>query len=109
MLSIMEESEYCKGMTQESQEQEGPRVLLNSVIAILIIIQIVSVLFLWSVSTVGFRAEQLFALFLGSDVLSFAMVSYIYRHLKASETPRSLWLIVGAIMLVVLIVSSAFV
>jgi len=90
-------------------EQNKSQTLLSSVIAVLIIIQVVSVAFLWSVSTVGLEAEQLFALFLGADVLSFAMVSYIYRSLKANEFPIIIWLVAGAIMLVILMISGAFI
>ena len=80
--------------------------MINSVIAVLIIIQLVSAAYLWSLNTVGLIAERLFALFLGADVLAFAMVSYIYRSYKREEPPRSSWLVVGAIMLVILMFSS---
>jgi RsiW-degrading membrane proteinase PrsW (M82 family) len=90
-------------MTVQSKSQ----ILLGSVLAILIIFQIVSVIFLWSISTVGLSAEQLFALFLGADILAFAMVSYVYRSLKEKESPRMIWLLAGSGMLVVLMVSGA--
>lgn len=90
-------------------EKDNAQILFVSVIAILVIFQIVSVAFLWSIRTVGLSAEQLFALFLGADILSFAMVSYLYRTLKANESPRAIWLIGGAIMLVILMISGALV
>jgi hypothetical protein len=90
-------------------EQSVSRILYGSVIAILIIFQIVSVVYLWTISTVGLAAEQLFALFLGGDVLAFAMVSYIYRCSKSNSSPRILWLVAGSGMLVVLMFSGAFV
>lgn len=86
-------------------EQSNSQVLFGSVIAILIIIQLVSVVYLWSLSTVGLSAERLFALFLGVDVLSFAMVSYSYRSYRKDESPKALWLGIGAIILVMLMVS----
>jgi hypothetical protein len=90
-------------------DQSESRILFSSVVAILVIFQIASVVFLWTISTVGLAAEQLFALFLGADVLSFAMVSYLYRNLKAGESPRIVWLAAGALMLVVLVFAGAFV
>ncbi len=85
------------------------QILYSSIVAILVIFQIASVVFLWTINTVGLAAEQLFALFLGADILSFAMVSYLYRSLKGGEAPRVEWLMAGAIMLVALIFAGAFV
>jgi hypothetical protein len=92
-----------------NKTQLDSQTLFTSMIVILIIFQIVSVIFLWSVSTVGLEAERLFALFLGADVLSFAMVSYLYRSLKANISPSFIWLVSGSAMLVILIVSAALV
>jgi hypothetical protein len=89
--------------------QLDTQTLFTSMIAILIIFQVVSVIFLWSISTVGLTAERLFALFLGADVLSFAMVSYLYRRLKLNESPSFIWLVSGSVMLVILMFSAAVV
>ncbi len=89
--------------------QLDSRALFASMIAILIIFQVVSVIFLWSISTVGLTAERLFALFLGADVLSFAMVSYLYRRLKVNESPSFIWLICGSLMLAILMFSAVLV
>jgi hypothetical protein len=52
------------------------------VAALLLLLEAVSVWFLWTFSSTGSAGETSFALFLAADLASFAMISYTFRSLK---------------------------
>ncbi len=58
-------------------ERTGTRI-----VALLLLLEAVSLIFLWSFDAVGSAGETAFALFLAADLTSFAMISYVYRVLK---------------------------
>ncbi|MHB1867506.1 MAG: hypothetical protein ACYCPP_01005 [Nitrososphaerales archaeon] len=79
---------------------------LNEVqVASLILFQVAVTVFLWRLNAVTTVGAGLFAIFLSADLLSFALISYIYRHVKQDgEQPK--WLIVGYVTLAILLLAS---
>lgn len=56
--------------------------IATRIVALLLLLETVSVWFLWTFDSVGSAGESSFALFLAADLVSFAIISYIYRLLK---------------------------
>lgn len=69
------------------------------VVALLLLLEALSVFLLWTFDPVGPAAESTFALFLAADLISFAMISYIYRVLKSENRIRRLPLLLGALLI----------
>jgi RsiW-degrading membrane proteinase PrsW (M82 family) len=76
------------------------------IIVFLLILQIVSTIFLWTLDALNQISEAVFALFLAVDLVSFAMISYMYRVRKQGDSPRRGWLLVGCAMMLILLFSS---
>lgn len=56
--------------------------IATRVVALLLLLEAISVWFLWTFTSVGTAGETSFALFLAADLVSFAMISYTFRTLK---------------------------
>jgi hypothetical protein len=76
------------------------------IIVLLLVLQGVSIVLLWTLDALNEVSEGTFALFLAVDMISFAMISYVYRHDKEAETPSRGWIIVGSVLVLVLLFSS---
>jgi len=80
---------------------------LNEVqVASLILFQVAVTVFLWRLNAVTTVGAGLFALFLSADLLSFALISYIYRHVKQDGEQPTKWLIVGYVTIAMLLLAS---
>ena len=78
------------------------------IVTLLLILQVVSIAYLWTSNPVGGSASGLFAVFLAVDLLSFSLVCYLYTHVKWGEAIRRVWLLVGALGLVILLLAGLF-
>ncbi len=88
----------------------GKKMKLSARIVIMLLaLQVVSTVFLLTLSPIGKVNTEIFALYVAIDLLAFAMVSYIYRMEKSDETISRVWIIIGGLMFVVLLFSSLFV
>jgi hypothetical protein len=76
------------------------------IIIFLLVLQGVSLVLLWTLDALNQVSEEIFALFLAVDMLSFAMISYVYRHAKGNEVPNRGWLIIGSALVLVLLFST---
>ncbi len=88
---------------------EGRRINMfptRRIIILLLVLQGVSLALLWTLDALNQVSEEIFALFLAVDMISFAMISYVYRHEKISETPNRGWLIVGSALVIILLFST---
>jgi len=74
-------------------------------ITLLLVLQAVTIIFLWTLDALNQVSESTFALFLAVDMISFAMISYIYRHEKEDQKPNRGWLVVGSGLILVLLFS----
>jgi hypothetical protein len=71
--------------------------------ALLILLGLVSVVYLWTLNPVQSKAQTIFALLLSVDLVVFAMASYIYRVSKWNEGVSRLPLLGGCIILLILL------
>lgn len=78
----------------------------KQVVALLLVLQIVSVVYLWAVTLVEALSAGRFAIFLAIDLLSFALVGYVYTHEKWEETINRIWILVGSAGLILLLICS---
>ena len=79
------------------------------VVALLLLLEIVSVYFLWSLNPLGHGSETAFALFLALNLVAFSMISYVYRKWRIQEDASRLLLTAGCGMLVVLLFAGLFI
>ena len=77
-------------------------------IILLLSLQVVSIVFLWTLDALNQISEGIFALFLAVDLISFAIVSYLYRSEKMREIPSRAWIVIGCVLILVLIFASLF-
>jgi hypothetical protein len=77
------------------------------IVGLLIVVELVSAYFLWTLNSVNQAGEAVFALFLAVDLVSFAMISYIYRTSKSGELNRGVLMIACCMILVFVYVSLA--
>jgi len=82
--------------------------LANGVVALLLLLEAVSVLFLWTYASVGSAGETSFALFLAADLVSFAMISYTFRSLKEEKRIGRVALLAGCVFIAALLVAALF-
>ena len=65
------------------------------IVALLIIASVASVATLWTLNPTGSTNETTFAVYLAVSLLSFAMISYIYRSSKSGDGIGRLPLVAG--------------
>ena len=75
-------------------------------VVLLIILQLASTNFLWGLDATSSVSQSRFAIFLAIDLLSFAMIAYVFRKTHTVESAYRGWLLIGSFGLVVLLISS---
>lgn len=79
----------------------------NDVLAVLLIIlQLACTNFLWGLDATSSVSQSRFAIFLAIDLLSFAMIAYVFRKRYTVESAYRGWLLIGSFGLVLLLISS---
>jgi len=76
--------------------------LAKRIVALLLLLEAVSVWFLWTFDSIGSNGETSFALFLSADLVSFAMISYTFRALKSDGKFARLPLLAGCAFITLL-------
>ena len=76
------------------------------VVTVLVILQLLSTNYLWGLDAASSVSQARFAIFLAIDLLSFAMIAYIYRKVGWREQTYRIWLLLGSFGLILLLVSS---
>lgn len=71
-------------------------------VSVLLLLQVFSVVFLWLLDTFSQTGESLFALFLSIDLISFAMLSYVYRKRRNHEDARDSVVLAGCAVILIL-------
>lgn len=77
----------------------------EQIVSLLFLLQAIATVFLWTLSALSSVSEGKFAVFLAVDLLSFAMISYMYRTQRWTKLPSRPWLLTGSIGLAILILS----
>ncbi len=75
----------------------------------LLIIQTISVVFLWSLDTLGHVSQTVFTLFLATDLLAFALMAHVYRANKAGSTIGSSYLFAWGVAIMILFLAGLIV
>ena len=73
------------------------------IVALLIIASLASVATLWTLNPTGSTSETTFAVYLAVNLVSFAMISYVYRSTKSGDGIGRLPLIAGCAFISVLL------
>jgi len=85
-------------LSGEFNERTGLRVSF-----LLLVVALASVIALWTLNTTTASAQAVFAIYLAVDLVSFAMISYIYRLSKTGDPIRKVPMLAGFVFLLVLI------
>ena len=80
----------------------------KQIVALLLLLQIVSVVYLWAATLVGALSAGRFAIFLAIDLLSFALVGYAYTHEKWGDTINRALVLLGSAGLILLLICSLY-
>lgn len=83
--------------------REVPDRVALQISGLLVILGFVSSFMLWTIDTASASGEALFALYMSMDLVSFAMISYVYRVSKRGDGISRIWMIVGFCLLLVLV------
>lgn len=86
-------------MTEQSE-----RVAV-AIIFLLVIIGIASSAVLWTIDTALASGESLFAVYLSIDLISFAMISHVYRVTKTGDNIGRIPLLGGCALLFALLIA----
>jgi len=78
------------------------------VVTLLLALQMVSAAYLWVVTSFGTLTAGRFAVFLAVDLLSFALVAYVYTHERWGETVDRVWILTGSAGLIILLLASLY-
>lgn len=71
--------------------------------SLLVFVGFASSFVLWTLDTAYASGELLFALYLSMDLISFAMIAYVYRTAKAGDAISRIWMVIGFCVLLALI------
>jgi hypothetical protein len=76
--------------------------LTARIVVSFLLLQALAMSFLWTINGFSLSGERGFALFLAVDLVSFAIVSYIYRTERGGEETNRAWIFVGASAVLIL-------
>jgi len=82
--------------------EEAERVAVR-IVGLLVVVGFASSAVLWTIDTSLSSGESLFAVFLSIDLISFAMISYVYRVTKTGDSIGRVPLLAGSILLLLLL------
>jgi len=77
-------------------------------VILLLCVQSISAVFLWTLDATDVVSEVKFAIFLAIDLLAFAIVAYCYRKLMREQTTMRIWMLIGSLGLVILLFSGLY-
>jgi hypothetical protein len=71
----------------------------------LLMVQTISVVFLWSLDTLGHVSQVIFTLFLAADLLSFGLMAHFYLAMKIGSSVRGTTIMVWWLAIMVFLVA----
>jgi len=80
----------------------------NQIVGLLLVVQAVAAIYMWVVTLFATLSAGGFAIFLAIDLLSFALVAYVYTHEKWGEPLNRAWIVLGSAGLIILLLSSLY-
>lgn len=78
----------------------------TNIVYLLLVVEAVSVFFLWDLNPINKAGEAVFAILLAVDLVAFAMISYIYRNYKSGDTLNRGLLLAACCLILVLVYAS---
>jgi hypothetical protein len=78
------------------------------VVALLLLIAALSVFVLWTVNPIGSGSETTFALFVGVDLVSVAMISYVQRSVTQNGRIGIVPMVAGCCLIVFLVFAAFY-
>jgi len=90
-------------MTERQALIDASERLGIQVMGLLLIIAAMSVVGLWTLDTSEVSGESLFAVYLSMDLISFAMIAYVYRSTNDGGGIGRLAMIAGCVLLILLV------
>ena len=86
---------------------ELPAQVKRRIVAFLLLLQLLSVYFLWTLNPVSEGGEAIFALYLSVDLMSFVMIAHLFRADKWKSNVRRITLLTGCCFLALLLLIAA--
>ena len=80
----------------------------NQIVALLLVVQAVAAIYMWGITSFWTLSAGGFAIFLAIDLLSFALIAYVYTHEKWGEAVNRAWIVAGSAGLVILLLASLY-
>ena len=77
----------------------------EQIVSLVFLLQAIATAFLVTLDALSSASEGKFAVFLAVNLMSFAVISYIYRMQRWSKLPSRPWLLAASISLAILIFS----
>jgi len=77
-------------------------------VSLLLLLQLISSIFLWTLNALGSVSGGKFATFLAVDMLALTMVAYTYTHEKWGEMVSRVWMLAGSVGLIVLLFAGLY-
>ena len=81
---------------------------IRRVVALLLVLQVISTVYLWIGNAVGIVSDARFAVFLAVNLLSFSIVAYVYTRDKWGEVITRGWIIAGSLAMILLFLSTLY-
>ena len=81
---------------------------IRRVVALLLALQVVSTVYLWTGNAVGIVSDARFAVFLAVNLLSFSTVAYVFTREKWGEVLTRRWIIASSLAFILLFLSSLY-
>jgi hypothetical protein len=78
------------------------------IVTLLLLLQAISTLFLWTLDATSSASQTRFAVFLAVDLLSFAMNVYMFLSQRWGEFLSKAWMLAASLGLAILLFSSLF-
>lgn len=69
---------------------------VRNLVAFLLVLQLVSVVLMWTLNPIGQRSEASFALLLAADLVAFSIISYVSRVRALGRGIREPFVLVGS-------------
>jgi len=73
------------------------------IVALLLLVALASVVTLWTVNSIGASSQSVFGIYLAVDLVSFVMISYIYRVTKSGDGVRRVPIVAGCLLILILV------
>lgn len=79
------------------------------IVLLLVFLQAVSLVMLWSLDSLTRAGQEVFTLFLAVDLISLGVIAYVYRSTKGSADLHKGWIVAAGAVIFLLLITTLFV